>query len=115
MARHAGEHGGRDDESQRQRMGVHPVTLCTTECEMGKGSAGLGRRRRAVPRRVASRSRREQHRCCDLEMRGSRFHLAYAFRLTPRKFSERYPLVGALLAEIDKSERVKRTVRLHRA
>jgi hypothetical protein len=47
-------------------------------------------------------------------MRGSRFHLAYAFRLTPRKFSERYPLVGALLAEIDKSERVKRTVRLHR-
>lgn len=82
---------------------------------MLKRSAGLGSRRGAAPKRGNLRSRRAQWWGYDLEMRASRVEVTAPYWLIRGRLLERYPLVGALLIEIRRSERSLRARRLRRA
>ena len=81
---------------------------------MLKRSTGLGSRRGAEPKRIRSRTRQAKRWGCDLEMRGSRWVDAEPFWLTRGRLFQRYPLVGALLVEIQRSERPARASRFNR-
>ena len=82
---------------------------------MVKRFSERGNRRTADGRRIESRPRQVGERGCGAEIREPDVGGDDQSRLTPQGLVAMYPLVGALLAELQKAERRDRAFRLRRA
>jgi hypothetical protein len=85
------------------------------ELDMIKRFAGRGNRRVAGPGRMQTPLRRTRELGCEVEIRESNLDGDDQAWLTPQGLVKMYPLVGALLAELKKTERRERGFRLRRA